>query len=295
MSLVRDIIERVVPEQDIIKWFAKPFVGTFLVFDIETSGRSFHVNRIVQNGCCLVSQGSCLLESAKSQYIKTEYSPSLWSAIYTDKSLGIQFLTECRKDGCDLDQIKRDIDANNGSIMGVDSVPKRLQEATAPNGRLYYQNAYDVTGISVKDCMEKGVDRSAAMTTYAKLLQICQDNGWPLVGHNIMRFDIPFVEHEIREYTDIKDFEIDRNKVIDTGMIVKAIQLNSKLGKKESISDFYKKIDNRRSRVKWTLDGYCIEAYKLDAKYGVDSSRQHSAEYDCWVNSCLMLELINAM
>jgi hypothetical protein len=240
----------------------------------------------VKNG-----KGGDKFEDSSASYIKTPYSSRVYSAIHAQKNeRRVQFMTRCRKAGLDLEAVKAAIDTNDGSIMGLDIIPKDIQELKDNNGRLHFRVPVDITGVRSKTTMEKGQDREKAIGIIAKALQKMCNLRWPIVGHNIYSFDVPFIEHEAKEYCNI-NLKIDRDLVIDTGLIIKASQCRSSLNAKESLPDFYQKVADKRSKAKWTLDDYCFDAFNL-GQYGVDPDNQHHAGYDCWVNNCLLKELV---
>ena len=299
MKLFQDLVAKM-PQAD--KWLSDDFRASYMVFDLETTGFVPGTNFITQLGCLLVRDGMLPpVDSAKSQYIKTPYSSIAWSAVHAGRDeRTMQFLTLLRKagqaQGLDvaeyMDACKKAIDANDGSIRGLDCIPQDIQEMRGKNGNYLFIAPVDVTNIRSTDCEKFGSDRAEAVGKFAMAINKVMSLGWPILGHNIVRLDIPFLEYEAEKIGGVK-LEINPEMVIDTGMLVKGDQCGSKIGKSETIVDFYRKIENKRSRVKWSLDDYCVPRYQLDTTYGVDVTKQHgNAGYDCWVNNCLVRELI---
>lgn len=283
-----DVIERL-PNPEL--WEKNNVTANYLVWDLETTGFHPAINRIQQFGFLYVKNGVAADYNVNSIFIKTPYSPQVYSAIYatnTDKRM--QFMTHLRKAGCDLNTVKQAIDENDGSILGLEHlIPSEIIDMRAQNGKRYFIAPVDVTHIKSSKTMELGKDREEAINKIAHVMIKTCENKTPIVGHNIYRFDIPFLEYEAKHYCNI-DLQIDRELVVDTGMIIKANQSRTSLNKTESLASFYERTSEKRSRAKWTLDDYCFEAFGL-SKYGIDPNRQHDASYDCFVNHCLVKEL----
>lgn len=288
MKLFWDIIDRM-PNAEAWRNGGKV---SYLVADFETTGFDHVINRINQFGYLLVKDGVGELSDAKHVYIKTKYNARVYSAVHATRgNRRMRFLTMVRKAGCDLTKIKAAIDDNDGSIVGLgDLIPQEIIDLKQEGkDKRYFTVPVDVTHIRSKTTMEKGKDRKDAIGNIARLFQMMDKKKWPLVGHNFSRFDVPFIEYEAKEFCGI-DLKIDQDLIIDTGMIVKANQCRMSLNKKETLGEFYRRAADRRSKVAWSLDTYCHEEYKLH-KYGVDPALQHEADYDCWVNDCLLREL----
>jgi hypothetical protein len=288
VKLFWDVIERM-PDNNL--WNKGNIQATYLVWDLETTGFDPSINRIQQFGYLLVRDGKGEQEDAGSIYIKTPYGPRVYSAIYAQQGgKRMQFLTMARKAGCDLEVVKKAIDENDGSILGLDCVPEDIINLKAENGKRYFTAPVDVTNISSQTTIDEGRERPESIRYITLLMQKVCEKKWPIVGHNIAKFDVPFIEWEAKEFAGI-DLHIDRELIIDTGMIIKASQSRTSLNKKESLESFYDRAYGKRSRAKWTLDAYCFDEFNL-GKYGVDNTKQHDAKYDSWVNNCLLKELV---
>lgn len=273
-------------------WDPKCFRPNYLVFDIETTGVNFTSNRINQFGVLLVKDGIGSVNSAIAKYINTPYSPVVWSAIYAGlDSRSRQFLTLLRKEGCNLDEVKKAIDDNDGSCQGVECIPESIRQLREDDGSLRFQTAVDKTKISSKTCKEKGLEREQALLQFKSIIERAASRRFPLVGHNHLGFDIPFMDTELRMFCGCK-LEYDPELILDLGLIEKSVEIKSPIKKNESAASFYARIANRRSRAKWDLDNHCFFKYKL-ARFGVDPTKEHlSAGYDCFVSHCLMRAML---
>lgn len=110
-----------------------------------------------------------------------------------------------------------------------------------------------------------------------------------LVGHNCVRFDLPFLRTEIAKY----GFKLNEpGNVVDTGMLVKAAKLGLvPLQSEPAPISFYRRVANIRAK------GVYFSIEKLSAEFGLvealdfDASKAHGAVYDSWV-SCQLLRLL---
>lgn len=267
------------------KWV--PFKQDCLFLDLELSGLNPHHRRITQIGVALCHKGEIAPEHAVDLLIQTPYDPQTWDAVY----LRPEFVHQAKTFDIFTPELCARIDEHSGSIMKLAEVPDALKEVEDHLGRLMYANASDVTGITAAHTIEHGVSRKEALAVVVDLLgKACRDK-YIIVGHNICAFDLPQLLGEIKMELNLEP-EIDDDLILDTGMIVKASLCNESLRPGEGVVAFYRRISNMRRKVRWSLDGYCVGAFGLHAKYGVNTEKQHaSASYDAWVSSCLVQEL----
>jgi hypothetical protein len=218
-------------------------------------------------------------------FVQTPYDPYTWGAIYLRQDFMELFLSYQPW----TQAIQNEIDDNNGSIMGT-SVPQAIQDVLDKNGRKKFLCAYDIHGISVRDTLTNGISRYDALHQMHSILEQVKRDKIPLVGHNCVRFDIPFIQTEFSRVG--LSWTPDDDYIIDTGAIVKGRQINASIRPGERNIDFYRRVANTKAKgIAWSLDRYCVPTFGLE-KYGVDSSKQHqSAGYDCFVTHCLLKAL----
>jgi len=273
--------------------------GDGLIIDIETTGQSANVNRIVNVGVLPFEDGQIIKSRAADVFVSTPYEPVSWGAVHSyHKKTGL-FRELCDFHGVAFDQnLKNAIDANCGSIYGLDkfgiNLPPEITESREDNGRLTFITAYDVTGITSERTIREGLPRDMAMQYISELLQEAASTGKVIIGHNLVKFDLYFLAYEIDRYTN-SDFVLNENGIIDTGSIVKQSQLSDQCPVINHLYQFFLEINKKFAKgVFWSLDKYCVDWFDLAKKYGVDSSMQHqSAAYDCWVTGCLLTELFS--
>ena len=138
------------------------------------------------------------------------------------------------------------------------------------------------------------VERMVALKEAARLLESCMKKGYPIVGHNLASFDIPFFEHECAEAGIL--FKFPDANVIDTGMFIKSAQTRRRVLDTEYYRPraFYQRVrDERRKGAIYALERFCLYYWRLDRKYGVNMAHAHDAGYDCWVTSLVLQELVN--
>ena len=288
LNVYRSVVERFSPVSD---WVGE-LRADLLLLDLETSGLTADRNAIVQLGVCSVEGGKVEAGDAIDLLIQTPYDPVVWGAVYESghKASG-HFMELARRHGFWSPAVREAIDANNGSIMGLDCVPAEIQEMADYRGRLVFSTASDIHGITAAKTMREGVPRAEAMTTVRDMIESARKMGRVVGGHNFVQFDLPWLCKGCMA-SGAGMVNLDDNQVLDTGMLVKAAQIGESPQPGESLCDFWLRVSEVRATVKWALDRYCVPTYGLDRKYGIDTSRQHaSAAYDTWVTYCLLREL----
>ena len=146
-----------------------------------------------------------------------------------------------------------------------------------------------VNGITNDIIQRYGVEPRAALEKLQSLLQTARRNNWALVGHNLIRFDLPFLLVEAESLGVRLNFA--DMPVVDTGMIVKACQLADH-PPRAPVSRYFREIaDLPRRGVYYSLDRTCVPEFGLDKK-GVIARSIHDAGYDCWVTHLLFQELV---
>lgn len=99
------------------------------------------------------------------------------------------------------------------------------------------------------------------------------------VGHNIVSFDIPFIEYHLNKSGIELKFE--RDKIIDTGMLYKGWKANMFPLQCESLYDYWRRVSaSRIAGLKWNL----VEAAQT-LGVDVDATQAHGSGYDCQLTS----------
>jgi hypothetical protein len=261
-------------------------IDRYCIIDTETSGPDKFSHRILLFGLLYANSRQHITDASPIDlYIQTPYSPELYGAVYLRQDFMDLFL----KYQPWTKAVQEEIDANNGSIMGT-SVPQALQDTVDSKGAKKFICAYDIHKISSKETVDRGISRFEALRQICTVLEaLKRDKVW-LVGHNCIRFDIPFIQTELARYS--LEWEPDPDYIIDTGAIVKGRQINAVQRYGERNIDFFRRVANTRAKgVAWSLDKYCVPTFELE-KFGVDTNKQHhSAGYDCFVTHCLLQAL----
>lgn len=135
-----------------------------------------------------------------------------------------------------------------------------------------------------------GHEPLAVLEIFYNFLNELNSKNKKLVMHNGFKHDIPILEDNIYNYLGYK-FHINRDLLIDTGLIEKAWQFNVLPAKGESLSSFYAYISEIfLPKIYWSLPRTCVKRYDLIKKHALDTTQAHSAEYDTFVNHLLLEE-----
>jgi DNA polymerase III epsilon subunit-like protein len=148
--------------------------------------------------------------------------------------------------------------------------------------------AASVTGITDEMLQRDGRDPKEFYLSLINLFKLFSRSETMFVGHNVVKFDGPFLEADFRHHGI--DFMFDPDGFIDTGMMFKASQLFASPADDESLSAFFERIGETRSRVKWKLT-YAMKQLGLDMKYGIDLGAAHDAGFDCKMTHFLLEDL----
>lgn len=126
-----------------------------------------------------------------------------------------------------------------------------------------------------------GIEPAVALSRLGSLVDLVYArDGVSLVAHNGYAFDCPLVS---KCWTDLgMPHRIDVNLLWDTGLIEKSIRagLSPPVGGSTGREDWYSRVRDDRSRVKWSLDVACEEEYQLSARHRFDVALAHSAGFD---------------
>jgi DNA polymerase III epsilon subunit-like protein len=152
------------------------------------------------------------------------------------------------------------------------------------------QEAIAVHGFDHARLAKEGIPPEEAIPSVVNLLRDAAAKGWMFLGHNISAFDRWIIERDAQKYGE--SFIFGPNSIIDTGMLVKASQLEDiPFDPNDSLEKFYDKVRGIRARIKWSLSGYCYDRFKLD-RYGVSRDSAHDAGVDCKLVHYLYREFV---
>lgn len=158
----------------------------------------------------------------------------------------------------------------------------KLCETFREKGATYY---------ATYDKMAGGQSPLLCLQVFEEVLAAAERAGDWTVGHNVACFDPRFVDSHRGRFLGLPPRDWERDQVFDTGLFVKAAQASLELRPEEALSAWWRRVAGTRVRVKWSLDSYCIPAFGLAEKYGLDVRACHDAGYDCYVVHCLVEEL----
>ena len=154
----------------------------------------------------------------------------------------------------------------------------------------------DIAKMVVRESFFKQLDTGKPAAVVLRethdILSRLHSEGCLFVGHNFIRFDIPFLEFAMTAQG--LPFTFESNKSIDTGMLIKSARLRWCKLDTETAKQFYLRVaDVRAKGLYYALERFCVPAMKLDIRYGVDVSKSHDALYDCWVTQLVFNEIVS--
>ena len=145
-------------------------------------------------------------------------------------------------------------------------------------------------GLTEEICNRDGVPREEAMNTIHGILTSWHETNPndPIVGHNLAKFDLPFIEQEFERFNLV--FDLDVFPMVDTGAMVKAMQIGTYPTPGEPQKQFMLRMLNYRAKgVMWALEKYCIDRYGLREKTA--SMDSHNAQNDCVITHWVLEEI----
>lgn len=132
--------------------------------------------------------------------------------------------------------------------------------------------------VKAADVRAHGVSRERVFTTLRRLLEGVYKADGIVVGHNLVGFDLGFVE-----YFSAKigvPVSIRRDALFDTGAAFKAGKLGLTPGPDESMYAFFRRVHEKRAAgVYWNL-GLAMRETGLLEKHAVDAASAHDAGAD---------------
>lgn len=148
------------------------------------------------------------------------------------------------------------------------------------------EGAIKVHGITFERSQQEGKSPQEVIKFFYDVLQLALRNGWTLIGHNLVQFDLPFLVTEFKRAGFV--FSYNGANIVDTGGIVKAAQIGMRILEEETPFDFFKRVGSFRAPgVLWSLTPFCSTLFKIDD----DSGKAHDAGYDCYLTFKLLQKL----
>jgi DNA polymerase III epsilon subunit-like protein len=148
--------------------------------------------------------------------------------------------------------------------------------------------AASVTGITDEMIQKDGREPAEFYHQLISIFELFRNSDALFVGHNVAKFDGPFLEADFAHHG--LGFRFKQDEFIDTGMMFKASQLFASPADAESLGAFFHRVSKIRSRAKWKLT-YAMTQLGLDMKYGIDLSAAHDAGFDCKMTHLLLEDL----
>lgn len=156
------------------------------------------------------------------------------------------------------------------------------------------ERAIQVHGIDYEKSQAEGEDPVTIMRIICDVLQYAREHDYSIIGHNLYSFDMPMMDIEMGRCGITCD--INSKDVVDTGLLVKAMQLHMLPSDGDKVYDFWERVRNYWAKgVYFSLDRYCINRFELDRIYGVDVSKAHDAGYDCMLTHYVAAEMNKLM
>ena len=133
--------------------------------------------------------------------------------------------------------------------------------------------------IKAADVRQFGVPRSQLVPMFRDLVDRMLDiPDSVIVGHNLVKFDIPFIEYFTKSIGIPVVFP--RERVFDTGAMYKANKLGMLPAEGQNMWEFFLRVANTRARgVKWNLGTACQEL-GLEEKHNLSLDAAHDASAD---------------
>lgn len=149
--------------------------------------------------------------------------------------------------------------------------------------------AVNVHGITYEKAQEAGIEPAEALGLVKDIVGYARDKGMLICGHNLYRFDIPYISAQFKKLGLQLDFQ--PAELFDTAMLVKGMRLGIHPGEGEFTYNYWNRVSDMRAKgVYYSLDRYCIDAFDL-AAMGADKSAAHDAGYDSWLVYLLLTRM----
>lgn len=229
--------------------------ANYLVLDLETTGLHVGSARIWQLGLYIVADGVPQHEGGLSIWLQTP----------------------------EADLKKADFEINRRANLKRPQAFNRITK----DDKFYA----DEGAAFLKEVKTQGVDRIQGLTTFINLIHSYVEAGFPIVGQNVAKFDLPHIEWECK--TQGVDLDLSKMKLIDTGIMIKAATLGRKRVPRESDMEFYRRVGYERAKgVYFAIERFAIPYWDLDTMYDLDMTAAHNAGFDCYVTSLILKHLL---
>jgi len=154
------------------------------------------------------------------------------------------------------------------------------------------EGAIAVHHIDYAKSQKCGIEPADAYKMLHEVVQTAKAQGLYICGHNLYSFDIPFFQTELARLGI--NFKFAQNEVVDTAMLVKAMQVGILPGEGETSYAYWDRVRAYRAKgVYFNLDRHCMGRFDLAKKYGASKDDAHDAGYDCWLAHLVVGELNN--
>ena len=108
------------------------------------------------------------------------------------------------------------------------------------------------------------------------------NNDTAIIGHGFRSFDRPMIDKHTELYLQGYQLPWAHGRVIDTGLVEKAIQAELAPHPSDDIDTWFNSVNGRRIKgVKWSLQNHCDGKYKISERFGLNPEAGHTAVFDC--------------
>ena len=245
---------------------------TYVCIDIETSGMNTRHDHILQIGHCLVvnrkveDRQAIFLDWSKSMD-RTEMTKDELAALESRTKETVKRIREKGK-ACHTDW-DRLLTEGQDPYTTLRDYAKFVLELKADKAFMVMHNGYHF------DCRFL----STAFSKYA--------------GDLAPKFSLPvFIGPTGTDYWAMDSFWFPDNSVLDTGVLLKAAQINYVPKPNETLRSFATRVCRiPRKGVFWSLNEYAVPHFGLDKKYNLSAEKAHDAGYDSYCCHLLLEEL----
>ena len=233
--------------------------SNYLVIDLETSGLSPADNFIWSVGLLAVLDGQPQTTMGEDFYLS--HPPAM------------------------LKTATFEINRRKANAQGITADRATLNERTKDGQYYIAEEAF------VKEVTEKGKDPKEVLQHVADMINMFTDNKWPSAGANYVKFDFAFLNYWFNYYS-IK-CDLPRERLIDTGILIKAAQLRRNQAAHESCKEFYVRVAAERAKGVFFSVDWCCKYFGLVEKLGLDMTKAHGAGFDCYITNLVLKEMVN--
>lgn len=141
--------------------------------------------------------------------------------------------------------------------------------------------------IKSSDVRDFGLSPKVVFKYISKVIELAQQERCFIVGHNLITFDIPWLEyHSLKNGFPLK---FTKNNIFDTGAVYKALKAGLVPGDEEEPWEFFKRVkDTRIVGLHWNL-AHCAREFDLIKED--EASKAHDAQYDVLLTAKLFESL----